>query len=404
MSAQHGTNLTNLKENNRALALQLIATGKSVSRADLARNMCLTKTTLGNIVSELIARDIICEYTTPAGDAGTVLGRRPITLDLSPSSPLVAGMLIRRNMLSVILADLKGNILDQLNCEYVSTDADTLVNSLMRLYRTLTARNSRRILGIGISSIGPVDAMGRKILNPPNFCGIHDLPIGTIIEEETSLPSFLIHDSSAGALAEKLYGIHAGNPDNFLYLHIMNGIGAGYILKGKLYDGDLGQSGELGHMSINFSGPPCSCGNNGCLEMYANLSAMNRKIRSLGSIFKGPSLLSADPSHTWNEIISAASSMDFLAMAAVDDFCNYISFALKNVIRLLDIRHIIVGYDSSSYTTVLEDTLELKLNSGFTEKDSSIHVEKSHFGSNAALIGSIAVVTDKIFCGEFNIF
>ena len=205
MSAQHGTNLTNIKENNRALALRLIAPEQSVSRADLARNLHLTKPPLGNIVSELIAKDIICEYSTPVEDTETALGRRPITLDLSPSSPLVMGMLIKRNLLSVILANLKGTILDQLNCEYDSADADTLVNTLMSMYHTLIARHNRHILAIGIASIGPVDVTTQKILNPPNFWGIRDLPIAAIIEEKTSLPAFLIHDSSAGALAEKIY-------------------------------------------------------------------------------------------------------------------------------------------------------------------------------------------------------
>lgn len=404
MSVQHGTNLTNIKEKNRALALRLIATEQSVSRADLARNMHLTKTTLGNIVSELIAKDIIREYTAPVDDSETALGRRPITLDLSLSSPLVMGMLIKRNLLSVILADLKGSILDQINWEYESADADLLIDTLMKLYHTLISRHKRRILAIGISSIGPVDMINRKILSPANFWGIHDLPIASIIEEKTSLPAYLIHDSSAGALAEKIYSKKAKDLDNLLYLHIMNGIGVGYILKGKLYDGDMGQGGELGHMSINFTGPLCNCGNNGCLELYANIHTMNAKMQSLRSIYKGSSLLSPDKNHTWNEIISAATSMDFLATAAVDDFCNYIAFALKNVISLMDIRHIIVGYDSAAHTTILEDTLELKLNSDVAEKDGKIRVEKSYFGSNAPLIGSIAVVTDKIFSGELNIF
>ena len=63
MPTLHGTNLTNVKEKNRALALRLISTGQSVSRANLARSMHLTKTTLGTIVSDLIASDIIKEYT-----------------------------------------------------------------------------------------------------------------------------------------------------------------------------------------------------------------------------------------------------------------------------------------------------------------------------------------------------
>ena len=404
MPTLHGTNLTNVKEKNRALALRLISTGQSVSRANLARSMHLTKTTLGNIVSDLIASDIIKEYTYSSSEADSSLGRKPIILDLSPNSPLIMGMLIKRNLLSGILADLKGCIIDQKDFKYDSMDKDTLIETLVQLFEQLRKGQSRKIIAIGISSIGPVDTKAQKLTTPVNFWGIQNLPLPEIIRERTGLPAYIIHDSSAGALAEKIYGSHTYS-DNLLYLHIMNGVGAGYIFQGNIYDGDFGQSGELGHTSINFAGPSCNCGNRGCLELYANIENMNRHIQELRMIYKGPTLLSGERDfYSWSDIITAASAMDFLAMAALDEFCGYLAYAVRNAIHLLDVSHIIVGYDSPVETTVVEDTLTTKLNSGPQSNTGHIiEIVKSSFGGQAPLIGSIAVVTDKIFNGELNI-
>ncbi len=404
MPTLHGTNLTNVKEKNRALALRLISTGQSVSRANLARSMHLTKTTLGNIVSDLIASDIIKEYTYSSSEADSSLGRKPIILDLSPNSPLIMGMLIKRNLLSGILADLKGRIIDQKDFKYDSMDKDTLIETLVQLFEQLRKGQSRKIIAIGISSIGPVDTKAQKLTTPVNFWGIQNLPLPEIIRERTGLPAYIIHDSSAGALAEKIYVSHTYS-DNLLYLHIMNGVGAGYIFQGNIYDGDFGQSGELGHTSINFAGPSCNCGNRGCLELYANIENMNRHIQELRMIYKGPTLLSGERDfYSWSDIITAASAMDFLAMAALDEFCGYLAYAVRNAIHLLDVSHIIVGYDSPVETTVVEDTLTTKLNSGPQSNTGHIiEIVKSSFGGQAPLIGSIAVVTDKIFNGELNI-
>lgn len=402
---QHGTNLTSIKEKNRALALQLIITEQSVSRVVLARKMNLTKTTLGNIVSELMERDIITENSEPENTAEPALGRRPITLDLSPSSPIIGGMLIKRNLLTVILADLKGVILEQMDYDYEQMDPDLLVKKLLEMFGKLSSRQNRPIAAIGISSIGPVDTKRQMILSPANFWNIHNLPIGSLIGSQTGLPTFLIHDCSAGALAEKLYGNKTKQSDNLLYLHIMNGIGAGYILHGKVYDGDSGQSGELGHMSIQLDGPKCNCGNTGCLELYANIEKMNQKIRSLRGTFKLSSLLPHKTCYSWEEIIAAASSSDFLALAAVDDFCNYLACALINTINLLDIHHIIVGYNALSPTAILEDVLSSKLNAKPRDiLTGPVIVEKSTFGSNAPLIGSIAVAANQIFNGNLSLF
>lgn len=404
MRSQHGTSLTDIKEKNRALALQLIATEQSVSRVDLARKMHLTKTTLSNIVSELIEKDIISEYSGPENNSELSLGRRPITLDLSPTSPLIAGMLIKRNLLTVILADLKGNIKEQANYEYDTLNEELLIGKLMEMYQQLAVRQSRRIVAIGISSIGPVDTVRKMILSPSDFWGIHDVPIGFIISEGTGLPTFLIHDCSAGALAETLYGSNTNSCNNMLYLHIMNGIGAGYILRGSLYEGDSGQNIELAHTSIQQNGSKCACGNTGCLALYANTEKMNETIHLLQKTYPLSGILPAKPHYTWEEMIRAASCNDFFALSALDEFCTYLTCALRNALNILAIHHVIVGYNASCPTTILEDVLRSKLNTQapntFTQP---IVIEKSTFGGDAPLIGSIAVVANKIFNGKLNI-
>lgn len=397
-----GSNLTGVKTQNRNLILKLISTQPDVSRADLARMTGLTKTTLGNIVAELMEGRVICEQSQQSREKGEGPGRKPIFLDIGPQSPCIAGLLIKRGVNTAVLGDLKGRIIQRFDEPYQGPiSAETLIDSLVALYRKVRGCTGRRLLGVGVASIGPVDIRGQRIVNPPNFFGIKDLPVGRLLEERIGLPAFLINDSDAGALAEKMYG-SAKNLDNFIYLHIMNGIGAGYILGGNLYSGAEGKSGEIGHISINFAGPRCDCGNTGCLELYANLQQMNRRIADLKKVFQKPTVLPQPRDwYDWIEIIDAAGKKDYFAAAALEEFCEYLSHALTTAVNLLDVGSVIVGYEASSRANnLLEEILQSKLNGRALNAHNQITVQKSVFHSDAPLIGSVAVVANKIFTGE----
>ena len=400
MSYLSGSNLSDIRSQNRALILKLVATENFVSRVDLARMTGLTKTTASKIVSELMAENIICE--TQIDMPTSSLGRKPIYLDISPLSPCVCGMLIKRGLCSVVLSDYKGSILCRRDYEYThSVSADELIDILLDLYKKLAVLQDRKILAVGISAIGPVDTAKQELANPPNFNDISNLPLPEIISKATGLPAFIINDANAGALAEKVYG-RGKKLEDFIYLHIASGIGAGYILKNQIYSGSVGKSGEIGHTSINFAGPVCDCGNIGCLETYANLNNINAKIRHMRKVFPSRSVLAEKAlPYTWKEIISAAESADFFAISALDEFCDYVSYALANTINLLDVNHVIVGYDSSPTQTTIETILSEKLNSHvLAAKYRSIVVEKSFFCGDAPLIGSVAMITNQLFNGE----
>lgn len=403
LSARLGSNQSDIHTQNRALILKMIATEPHISRIDIARRTGLTKTTASKIVSDLMAEGMICESKHSSTENS--LGRKPIYLGISPNSPCVCGLLVKRNLCSAILADFSGNILIREEYPYSHRiTADDLFGILFALYERICKANTRRIISIGIAAIGPLDTVQQRLAKPPNFYGISDLPLASIFQERTGLPTYLINDANAGALAEKVYG-GGRDQENFVYLHIMNGIGAGYVLHNQIYSGDTGQSGEIGHTSINFAGPVCDCGNLGCLEMYANLDAINRKVKHLQGVLGLRSVLDIRASkYTWREIIDAATQKDAYALSALDEFCMYISHALANAVNLLDIGHIVVGYDSGSQ----EDTLATILARNLTPrvlmaKSHQVTVTKSVFGGDAPLIGSIALVTNKYFTNELPI-
>ena len=97
-------------------------------------------------------------------------------------------MLIKRNILSVILADLKGVVVDQADYEYETIDAQSLTDRLLYLYDQLSDRQSRPIVAIGISSPGPVDTTRQMIMAPINFWGIRNLPISPSSRRRPACP------------------------------------------------------------------------------------------------------------------------------------------------------------------------------------------------------------------------
>lgn len=400
MKVKAGSNIQDVKSQNRMLVLEHVATHSGISRADIARSTGLSKMTVGNLVTELATAGLIEEVDQNAAQAPIAHGRKPILLQLSPASPCICGMLIKRELCQIVLADLGGNIFFRREHAYKVLDSSqALIELLKDLFAQCRQHTTRRILAIGVSCLGPLNSTEGILLNPPCFYGIENLPLAAIIEEITGLPVSLVNDANAGAFAEKIFG--AGKAlSNFAYLHIMNGIGAGFVLNNELYDGDSGQSGEIGHTSINLHGPQCACGNRGCLDLYANRENMCAKIAELRAFYPG-SPLSVLSSPTWEDIITAGNARDAMAINVLEEFCSYIACSLANAVNLLNLSSIIVGYDSLGCGFIIEKLLQYKLSQlVLSAKYQPLSVTHSTFNGDAPLLGSVALVSSKIFHQE----
>lgn len=389
MGIRKGFNNTHLKYRNRGIVLQLIA-NEPRSRIDITKRMGLTRMAISNIVSELIDENYILEGETREN---AQVGRNPILLDISSGSPLAAGIYIARNSVSAMLTDIRLTAIyvDEIPLE--NETADSLKEKICLLLDRLFAYRDekmkyRRILGIGISSIGPFDPNTATILNPIDFFSISNLPLKEFLEERYRLPVFAENDMNASALAEHLHGSGQGC-DDFLYLGITSGIGSGIVVNGRLYGADSISVGEIGHMCINFDGPLCSCGNRGCLETYATIPVILKKLEEVsGKTGLTPTdfeLLSKDPA----------------CKAVFDDLISKLAAALVNAVNLLDPQRIVIGHEGVflpeyCFEELQQQVEERILSSGYKE----LAVLPSSFSLGAPLYGAAAAVLTRLFEGE----
>ncbi|MFT0762045.1 ROK family protein [Actinomyces sp. F1_1611] len=133
------------------------------------------------------------------------------------------------------------------------------------------------IVGIGLLAPGLVDTSRGQLVYSANL-GLRNLDWKAHLEESTGVPVRLDHDGRAAGLAEGILGAARG-ADSFVVIPIGTGISASITLEGKAWPGHTFGSGELGHTPIFPGGDPCSCGQNGCLEVYASAEGIRRQYR-----------------------------------------------------------------------------------------------------------------------------
>ncbi len=389
------------KFKNRASVLQSVLNKNILSRANIARELNLTKTTLTNIVNDLIQDNILIESDSVVQNAYTNMGRKSVGLELSEKAPLICGFLIRRERLQVVFANLKGEIVAEERYSYVGLiHPDDFKHQLDKLFHAAATKIGQPFFAAGISSLGPLNVVEGKILNPHIFFSVPcEFEIVNYIHELTKVPTFFCNDASSGAVAEKLLG-SGKDESNFIYITTFNGIGAGLYFGDSLYNGEFGQNGEMGHMSIKYDGEQCVCGNNGCLEVYANVANILKEFSHIKGHFPDHPLFNNEYS-TIQDVLTLVDENDMLAMIVVSEYCRYLSFALSNLITQLNINLVIIAGSEKINSNFFEGTLKHMINNkNFMANYKQISVVRSKFGLNAPLYGSIAMVLDKVFSGE----
>jgi glucokinase len=134
------------------------------------------------------------------------------------------------------------------------------------------------IVGVGISSPGPVDPWRGVVTQTPNMGpGFHDVPIAAEVGAALGLPAFLDRDANVAALGEMAFGAARGCLD-FIYLTVSTGVGGSIVTEGRIFHGPDGTAGELGHTPVALDGV-CGCGAVGHLEAFLGGAAMAKTAR-----------------------------------------------------------------------------------------------------------------------------
>jgi glucokinase len=164
----------------------------------------------------------------------------------------------------------------------LSAGREAVVEDMVSSIRTLREQlGAGSLAGVGVGVPGFIILEKGIITGSPNLPGFDNFPIRDDIEQRLGAPVILENDANAAALGEKWMG--AGRDHNDLVLLTLGtGVGGGIISGGKVLHGFVGMAGELGHTTVNPTGNPCGCGNQGCLEKHASATAVVAMARMMG--------------------------------------------------------------------------------------------------------------------------
>jgi glucokinase len=246
----------------------------------------------------------------------------------------------------------------------IKTEAEcgpkNVIANIIKGVETILAKNKLKIQGIGIGCPGVVSIKKGIVENAPNLPGWKNVKLGPIIKEKFGYKVHLENDANAAAIGELMFG--AGKKfDSFVMVTLGTGVGGGIVFNKKIFRGEFGAAGEIGHISIDVNGPKCNCGSTGCIEAYAGNSYLKEQIRSELKDYpdsKVWKLIENDLSKVSPRIIQAASEKkDAYAKFVIERMGKQLGAALASLSNLLDISTFIIGGGVAGFGKPLLDSV-----------------------------------------------
>jgi predicted NBD/HSP70 family sugar kinase len=314
---------------NRDIVLELIRANQPISRADLSRQSGLQRSTVSQIVEQLIREKWVCE----GGVASPPRGRRPTLLELNDDLVVIA-VDVHPKQATVATVDLKGRLLSRAQVSITldpAASAGLVIECMQRMRQSLPRKS---IEGIGISLPGRVDPATQRLIFAPN---LHwpDFDLKAVIEQAMGLPVKMENAATASLLAELTFRRIDGIRD-IVMVAVSEGVGTGVFADGRLISGQRGMAGEFGHIPLDPTGPLCACGRRGCWETFASCQAALRYYEELQP--EGKAM-------TYHELLNLAEEGDQNAAQALAKQALYIGRGLQIITAALSPSLILVAGD-----------------------------------------------------------
>lgn len=346
------------RDHNSRLVLRTIYDYGEISRADLARLTSLTRTTVSEVVSDLIGQGLVQEV----GRAPTAVGRTPILLSVVDDSRQIVAVNLTSNELQGAVLNLRGEVRHRARVQVAGSDGGALEEQLEGFLDELIAAATAPLLGIGISTPGLIDVENGIVIRAVNF-GWQDLPLRNLLQARFNLPVYVANDSHTIAMAEFMFGGSQGRP-NLAVLKVGQGFGAGILLGGQLFYGDGYGAGEIGHVVVQEGGPLCKCGNRGCLETVANVAALVEQARRLASGRPDTqlgALLAAGEPISLEIVLRAYLAGDAPAREAVAETGRYLAQGVAGLVGVLNVGRIVISGRLGPFGAGLREAVRTEL-------------------------------------------
>ena len=223
--------------------------------------------------------------------------------------------------------------------------SDAVIQDIIALIKETLAQAPSPVIGVGIAAPGPLDPKDGVIINSPNLKW-HNVPLKRMLEDALGLDVTVDNDSQMTAFGERWMGAGRG-ADHLALLTLGTGVGGGVIFNGRIYHGESGSAGHIGHYILNPDGPPCACGARGCLEALASGPNIVRRAREAIESGRTTSLVETVDGDLDNltslMIFQAAQQGDALAIETFRDTGRYIGQALASLLPILDPKLVIIS-------------------------------------------------------------
>jgi predicted NBD/HSP70 family sugar kinase len=380
-----------VREHNLGIVLRQVADQGPRSRATLAVETGLNKSTVSSLVADLIDAGLLRD--SPVEERPARVGRPPQSVELHPDGPFVLGLEVNVDYLAVWASDLAGAALHR---AFVANDnraasPEEVLGVLARLTEEALdqpfAANRQPTLAT-VAVPGLVDPSGELAI-APNL-GWADVPVASLLDEALENPPYQVrveNEANLGAVAELVEGAGRGLSD-FVYVSGEIGIGAGVVLRGELFRGASGFAGEFGHLTIDPFGPPCGCGGRGCLERLAGQDALLRmagwdsRMRCEGTRPEWPGTMLAD----------SARAGHARTLEALSQVGHTLGIAIASLANLLDPEAVLLG----GYLAPLSEWLSVPIvgeleTRALAGRRMRCRVLPARLGGEAAVRGAVAL-------------
>jgi len=368
-----------IKEANLKLVFSLVCRERLLSRADIKKITKLSAATVSSLVEELLELGLIIEVG--AKEVSTS-GRKAILLDVNPAGGYLAGVEISSSAIVLDLYNLRFEKV--LHKEKPLERNEAILYTLADFLRK--EASSYKILGVAVGVPAIIDSENSSVVS------------STVVEIETgiNLVKFLKQDfpgaeidlcntSGLIAYAEKEFGAGVGVL-NLVSIEIADGVGAGVVIEGDIYGGTNGIACEFGHVSVDYKGPRCKCGNYGCLEMYVSLPAIIKETqRRLGKTVSGTSEL--------KELLDAD---NIEAKAVVEEAARALAFGINNLVNIMDPEIVVICGKVCRLGDHLLSPL-LKYRKELALSENAAEIKYSLLGDDAVTMGGAKYAFDKFF-------
>lgn len=368
----------------RGQVLSLIRDEGPMSRADIARRLELSATTITRVVNELDAGKVLAEGQVLAQSGA---GRPATALHIRADSCYVAAVQIGIGMVQIGIFNALNERLATEHFSYpVEEGADAMLRRVADGLQALCRSSGMAggLSGIGVAVPGPVDAAGRRMLISIRL-NWRDVPVAETLEALTGIAVTVEHNVRAMALAEARYGQGRGLR-SVAFVYLRSGLGAGLVVKGQPFSGGVHGAVELGHLQVIEGGVACVCGGRGCIETVICEPALRAATKRL-RIAPEPNALSA---------IWSAAQRRKDAARVIDGIVAPLSTGLSALATLLNPELVLLGGELAAIPDAMfEQIVQAAWQRALPVLRTSSRIERSQLGLDAGLAGGATVALDR---------